>query len=360
MTIILYIMDKLMQIYPGAMTRYAYHVLKMLDYEFIVSRWEILEIYHDYFLIKYMFMRDILMNEEVWTPEFGIYFVYMLKWGGYIDLMDHPNIVKYVLRYPDLDWPWDALSSNRELTPDVIRQLPDRVLALLEWETISRRDDLDIPFVSEYKDWISWQYASVIFSRDEILANPDLPWIDHESDGPSPEVGVTWEYVFSNPELYWNYEELFRQLPINETAIHKYVRTESDALVGLSENRLLTKKLIDDYPDLLWDMSNIYRNTSIDIDSIIEIYKTYSHQWLTKVIVSRSDCTWLTIAKHPEIQWDWRKIVRRFKNTRVPWTPDIHKYFPEWDKRIVWMVLFIMRRELIPYNIIFTILRMVI
>jgi len=340
-----------------------------LEYEFVLLHPEIF-VRHKRLFKEQIFVHHILKSECAWAPELAEYFVYVIEYV-HTNLVLHPETVKQVLRYPDLQWPWDKLSLNPALTPDVIEKLPDRVLEKLDWLAISKKSGLSPSFVEMYKERINLCAMFVKAKEEEprsrgwddktvhdSLPKGDQIFIISKSTNILDPARVTWDYVFSHPEISWDFEHLFSRLPINMEAISKF--RSMKPFRYLSSNKDLTIKFIDEHKDENWDLTLILRNKSIDIDYAIDFAQEKKYKRIDIIVIGRDDFTWLTLVKHMNVEWGWEFVASGLRNTRVLWAPNIHKYFPEWDKRVVWTVLLIMRRVEMPHDIILTILRMII
>lgn len=382
-------MDKLIQLFPGEFDDHISMAIRNLDYEFILLHPDIFEQYKGR-LVGHVFDYYVVRGEYMWPQKLGEYCVYMIK-HVYDNLLLRPQIIKRVLQHPDLRWPWSRLSQNPALTPAVIEQLPNRAIEKLNWSVISERDDLDSSFVRKYQRRLNFSmmkgdvllkldsytveaafadmfmplrfgldilFKDKFLGRRKLVLEPDY-LDDFEVTLDIPEADVTWEYVFSHPDIPWDVKSLFSRLPINTYAISKF--SSESVFIYLSVNDNLTTSFIDEYKDECWNSAKILENKSIDIDYALDFAREkLDESSITRLAIKRDDCTWLTIAKHRDINWEWRVIAQDLKNTRVLWDDDIHKYFPEWDKYLVRTILLIMRRAEIPYDVIFIILRMVI
>ena len=125
------------------------------------------------------------------------------------------NYLKYcnqlwtlITRYPKKPWNWCSISSNPNITTEIIEKYPDREW---NWGSISRNPNITVEFIEKH---------------------PEKPW--------------TWAWVSRNPS-------------ITMEIIEKYPEKRWDWNF-ISENPNITMEFIEKYPNKRWDWDCISVN----------------------------------------------------------------------------------------------------
>jgi len=181
------------------------------------------------------------------------------------------------LQNPNIPWNWTALSSNRNITWEIVKVFPDKEW---DWNSLSCNENITLEIVIE---------------------NPDKPW---SSNGLSYNPNLTWEFVKTHPELKWN---------ISGLSEHKCVTwdiVQANPHMGwiwytLSHNQNITWEIIKANPDKPWDWSGISRNKNITWE-IIEANPDKPWCWWN--LGSNLDITWEKIKNNLDKKWDWTQV----------------------------------------------------
>jgi hypothetical protein len=182
--------------------------------------------------------------------------------------------------YPNKDWDWGAISSNPNITIDIIEE------------------NLD-------KRW-NWRYMS---------ANSSLPWA----------------FVEKNLDLYWDWKLLSKNSCVTWEIIKENFYLDWD-WGCLSENPNITHEIITANAQLAWDMSKFaYNNPNSPSCQIPQAHPIYEYsynmsknpdffehflpseywKWDLKGLSENPKVTWDFIFAHIDISWSWAYLSQR-------------------------------------------------
>ena len=107
-------------------------------------------------------------------------------WSG---VLRNQNItIAFIEKYPDKDWDWGYISSNPNLTMEMIEKYPNKQW---NWKLISRNPNLTMEMIEKYPDkpW-DWKWISTNqnISMTMIDKYPNKPW--------------NWEYISTHSFEY--------------------------------------------------------------------------------------------------------------------------------------------------------------
>ena len=129
-----------------------------------------------------------------------------------------------VIRDSDMDWSWFALSSNPDLTIDVLKALPN---VNWSWPDVSKNPG------------ISWE---------DIEGSLELPW-DWNNVIMNPNVSL--KHIKSRPDLPWNIDHFMINPNCTLDFIENTIECLQSTILSLAHN--LTLDFILKYPDLPWN-----------------------------------------------------------------------------------------------------------
>ncbi len=90
-------------------------------------------------------------------------------------------LLYFLLKYPEKNWNWSGISSNPNITLEIIQAYPDK-----PWNWFGLSTNSNITF-------------------DIVKANPNLPW---DWFGLSENPNITWETIYHNLDKNWNWSAL--------------------------------------------------------------------------------------------------------------------------------------------------------
>ena len=157
------------------------------------------------------------------------------------------------LQNPNIPWNWWTLSSNPNITWNIIQAFPDKKW---DWYSVSCNENITLEIVT---------------------ANPDKPW---SSNGLTYNPNLTWEFVKTHPELKWN-------------------------IIGLSEHKCVTWDIVQANPHMGWIWYTLSHNPNITWE-IIEANPDKPWCWWN--LSSKLDITWEKIINNLDKKWDWTQV----------------------------------------------------
>ncbi len=104
--------------------------------------------------------------------------------------------------HPD-EWDWGRLSSNPNITPEIITQ---NINNPWKWGHISKNPSVTLDFVKKFRDkpW-NWKRLSRTISVDVIAQNLDLPW---DWSYVSMNSTLTTSFIDKHPDKEWDWVEV--------------------------------------------------------------------------------------------------------------------------------------------------------
>lgn len=177
--------------------------------------------------------------------------------------------------FPDeLNWDWDSLSRNPNMTFDKIKNNQHKLSpsAKAIWEN---RNSVSIK--------CDWYYVSIsqYITIDDIVSgyNSNKKWSWYEL---SVHPNITIDDIKSNLYLPWDWR-------------------------GVSENPNITLSVVDNNPDIQWDWYNLSMNPSITWDDIINNIDTLPSgmkaKWKWEYVSKNPNITASIVRDNPDKKW---------------------------------------------------------
>ena len=200
-----------------------------------------------------------------------------------------------VEKHPEEDWCWFNLSSNPQLTPELL----EHIISIGEehqlcWYDVSRNPSIPIKYV---------------------LRNPQLPW---DWEGLICNPNVTMKFIEDHPKLPWNLKYVTGNPNITEEFIesHSEIFWIAD-IVNLFDHpnssismSFLEEKLEEDWEwgkkVFNWDLIMAFalpRKVSMDF-----VTEHLYDNWNWENISKSQSVTMEYILSHPELPWVWRNV----------------------------------------------------
>ena len=144
------------------------------------------------------------------------------------------------LSFPSLNWDYFQLSSNKNITIDIIKSQPNKPW---KFNGLSSNPNLTIEYFLEKLDK-PWNFKDLsnhrIITLEIVNQYEDLPWNISEF---SRNINVDWDTVCNNPDMGWDYKMM-------------------------SRNPNITWQNICENKHLSWDINYYCLNPSLTIDII--------------------------------------------------------------------------------------------
>jgi len=223
-----------------------------------------------------------------------------LKTNGY----DTGFLFRLVKTFPDINWDWEELSENPNITMEDIQENPDFPW---NWRYISQNPNLTLDFIykNPSKDW-DWNYVSKNsgITWEDIKNNIDLPWRwNFVSQNPT----ITSDIVKENPDKYWAHASFYRNPSMKMLNIEYYIGRIPDDFPSRSNIDIETILFIilkseSSIRPLMYDFS---KNSNLTIDLV---KKNMNLPWSWFWISENSNINIKDIQENPELPWNWRGL----------------------------------------------------
>lgn len=224
-------------------------------------------------------------------------------WGA---LSTNPNItMDIVLEYRDLPWCWDEFSTNTSLSwPQIIK----KCFYPWNWKNIKRNTSLmwelfqptttpqqtlntfnTFLFYGMIYLFLTW-FVTGSFNWKKLSSHPKLTWkyINHPKNKKRPwnwitissHPNITWEIINANPNCPWNW-------------------------IGVSSNPNITWNLVQANPEYPWNYDYLSKNKNITWDIIMQ---NKEKAWNWQGISENPNISWEIIDANLDKPWNWWKL----------------------------------------------------
>lgn len=202
------------------------------------------------------------------------------------------SIVESVSLYPDLKWNWNFISNNEYITEEFVISHRDR-----EFDSIflSSNPRISIDFIVNYPEfnwspafvclnpnikvedlrrlkYIDWIMASGTIDADFIIKHPEFPWTCCSSN-----MTLRDRHIISNPEIYWDWEDVACNPAISPELIRSRAREFFFLCPSISIREIERDDLSDE--DLYYISQNYFGNS---IDRLNFAQKLIYFWWIPK------------------------------------------------------------------------------
>jgi hypothetical protein len=159
------------------------------------------------------------------------------------------------VEFPDSDWDYEALSSNPNITMDLIQNYPGKVW---DYKALSKNPNLTMDFILnsglpyENFDWIEISKNSSITMKD-VVTYPQVPW-DYYNMSENPN--LTTKFIEAHLDLPWN----FHMLSFHARLDVDFIKNHFNELnwVCLCSNKFITEEIVNRIPEGRWNLWNPY------------------------------------------------------------------------------------------------------
>ena len=217
-------------------------------------------------------------------------------WNYYDGVSYKKNLtLDFVLKYPNKNWNWPALTSNKGIKVSEILAYPNP-----EWW---KKDLSDNP--TQVPWWISCISENRSLTPDDVLNNPDFPWnylevckilfMYHEFDFDFVKAyvdqkdwkelseciseSVNLDDIDANPEFPWDYFMLLFNPTVNIDFVLKH-KNEHWEWINLTVHRGIKLQDILNHPELRWRSQMISTRHDISLSEIKNLKLVITHKWL--------------------------------------------------------------------------------
>ena len=204
-------------------------------------------------------MFHLSQNKNI-NSEFLFKHIHM-KWN-YTFLSENPNVIDFILAYPELDWYYPLVSRNIGLYPEALLKLI-QLGKPIEWKFVSGNIGITEEFIEAHPElpW-NWEYISSrqYMSLDFLRRNLDKPldWI-----AISHWLNVSIDDVDANSDLPWDTD----MLEFNDF----YNRTKEERFTRLKEQiKMIKEDLIAAvwHPERMERIANMFH---LEIDDYMDM-----------------------------------------------------------------------------------------
>jgi hypothetical protein len=249
---------------------------------------------------------------------------------------------QYILDHPEKRWNWASISSNPNITWDIVKAHPN-----LPWNymNLSFNENITLKILKENPEYSwDWGYFSTCnpnLTWDQVRYEPNIidmcflnnnlinswkkssfKWIDihprllalSRKFKKYSKFRIAYDYQYE-PDIQLTWDHL-KKTPLSD--VHGWGYN--------SKHPSVTWDIIQAHPEMPWQWQNVSCNPNITWDIVqANPDKPWNSSWLS----CNPNITWDIIQAHPEIPWDWTLIS---SNPTITW--DIIEQNP--DKPWFW------------------------
>lgn len=214
----------------------------------------------------------------------------------------------YILKHPKKNWNWEAISSNPNITWEIVQAYPKK-----KWDYTSLATNPNI----------TWEI---------IQAHPEMPWTSRrcwQGDPISYNPTIPWEIVQSNPRR-WNWRGLSANPNISWEIIQAHPTAPWDWL-SVAVNPNITWDIIRSNPDKNWNEWFLYANPNLTWENF-QTFHGFGDKLETNryAISAHPNITLEIIRAHPEFNWYWPAVSQ---NPNITWEMIQQNHDIPWNKR---------------------------
>lgn len=253
------------------------------------------------------------------------------------------HLLKLLQSYPDNRWHWEHVSSNPNITWEIVCQNPH-----LPWDynglTYNPNITLDIIKTSSIPVWnpirhgapnLTAGFCDRYWNPYYYVKNPNIEWHIFKTpceeaflDFASLHKSVTWDIVLNNPEFPWSYDSLSKNPNITYEIVEEDISTPNRifeneygmqdtfdklSLYFFSENpNLIWENIEERYMHYFnWEKLSMHPNITCDI-----IEENPKKPWNYDAMSLNPNLTWDFVTKNIEKPWNWSKLS---ENPNITW-----------------------------------------
>lgn len=235
------------------------------------------------------------------------------------------SLQRFLDEFPDAPWNMDELSSNPNVTWDLVKKYPN-----MKWDfvSLSCNENITTDIIIENPQF-SWNVEAHSINPNvtqEILKKyPQLSWDYHNL---SMNSSITYDYIFNNPQLPWpdniamnssyrftDADILKYNIPFNVSMMHN-PKINIDYLLSSGTLNNYSLSAFAERPDVTYKMfkkihkhvdSTFYeKNPNFKIKHIRKITRSEVWNWISH----RSDIPEDVVERYIYKDWDWKYLIR--------------------------------------------------
>jgi hypothetical protein len=239
--------------------------------------------------------RNITLNDIIQNSD--------LPWN-YQYISQNPNLtLDFIIEHQEEDWNWQYLSEYMKIQ-DIEQNLESPNPLSWKWYYISMNYSITLKFIKKYKDQLNWKMLSKDANFDKYYIDSKLPW---DIKTLSRNDTLPLQYVLDYPEEKWNWNNL----SINIVATPKEFQENINLpwnFENLSSNTNINMKLVLDNINKDWNFFSLSSNSAI---KITDIEKNINLPW-DYINISYNDNLTSSniefIIEHINNGWSWERI----------------------------------------------------
>jgi hypothetical protein len=236
--------------------------------------------------------------------------------------------LKIYENFPHLNWNYQYLSMNKNLTFDIVVKHPDKPW---NWDILSRHINITFEIIQDNLDK-PWNWKIIGFSEnitwDIILNNLDKPW---NFDLLSQYKNITWKDISANYDLFmqkinlqifvannhhdieivknllylnWNWTDLSNLKNIEDILLLDEYKDKPWNWSILSRN--ITFDYVLQHPDKPWDYNNLASNPNITLEIIINNPDYFNGSY--DFVSYNPNLTLKIIQDNPHLPWNYQRL----------------------------------------------------
>ncbi len=224
----------------------------------------------------------------------------------------NPSIgIEIIKNNPQYDWDFYYVSQNPNITyKDILdigiyKDWDWESLASnhsINWVKLAKETSIDFSQFIDEDLLIKYQSSSPYVSWKTIVNSLDLPW---EWDGISTNPNITWDIVKSNLDKQWSWYHLSAHPNITVDTIIANSYGHPWNWDALSLNKNLTWEHIQNNPEIPWNWNNIYMNPSIHVNNF-ENLVSFEDASINRISFNPNLTP--SVVRDNEIRWNWYGI----------------------------------------------------
>ena len=240
---------------------------------------------------------------------------HQLSW---YDVSRNPSIpIEYVMDNLHLPWCWEGLTRNPNVTMKFIKDHPKNPWV---WRSVSKNPNITEEFIESHSEifWIgNWMdlfdhpNSSISMSFLEQKLEEDLEWgkrvfdWDLILDFALPRK-VSMDFVTEHLDHNWNWDNISK----SQNVTMEYILSHPElpwVWRSVSKNPNVTMEYVKRHPDLPWDYTGLSANPNLTMEFLGD---NLSRLWNWSKISKNPNLTLEFIEAHPEKSWIWERISR--------------------------------------------------